>query len=69
MGEREASSGGYYPIGTKRASGKREKGSRSGYNNKVEYKGPEVPVGEFRFCGVTRTAKNEYVLEDATAGL
>ena len=57
-------------MGTKRASGKRKKMSRSGFNNKVVLKGGEgwLPVGEFRFCGVTRVGPNEYKLEDATEG-
>ena len=54
----------------RRASGTRARGSRSGFNTKVILKGEPgwLPIGEFRFCGVTRISAREFEIEDATAG-
>jgi len=54
----------------RRASGGHARGSRSGFNTKVILKGEPgwLPIGEFRFCGVTRLNAREFVIEDATDG-
>ena len=42
------------------------RGSRSGYNWKVEFQaGAEVPEGEFRFSGVSCAGKRHFIIEPA----
>ena len=65
----KSSTGGYHQKGegkVKHRSGGHKKGYRAGFNCKVVFKGNmEVPIGEFRFAGVSRVGPREFVIESA----
>ena len=50
----------------KHPSGERAAGARKGFTFKVNFKDDlSIPVGEFRFVGVTRISNKEITLEQA----